>query len=619
MTGTSEENEVGGQGASASPAGKDPVPALPLIARLVRISFPYWSQILAVALFGAAFSAMRYLRAWLIQPALDDIAIPAMAASADVNPIDLVDPDRLILLGGLLFLTLVVTPPAMVGRMYLGNRIVACVRRDVDQTVARRLLHAPLSRHETRSTGDFLSRAMADTQLAMRTLDVLYREMMINVLMLVGGVIAMFTVSWQLASLGLVTVLPLALVLRFFGTRIHRKTERRQESQSDLLQRLVTMLAGIKEIKIFRGQDVEDERFAAETNRYFRRGMRVVWNQVLAKGTTEALNQTLGAVLISLGFYFVLNGLFDLTVGKLANFAAILMTVYKPIKGLTANFSNISESVAGAGRLFDLMDLEDERAGDEGAQAMPNSFDRIRFRDVDFSYAPNAKDASAVLQGVDFEVARGEFVALVGRTGSGKSTLVDLLLRFYAPTQGQIQLDDIDISRIDRNDFLDHVAVVAQEPFLFDETILENIRYGRREATQQEVERAAIAASAHEFIEAQPKGYQTLVGESGSQLSHGQRQRIAIARALLADPDILVFDEATSALDTMTEKAVQEAIDATRGDRTVFVIAHRLSTIREADRILVLEGGRIAESGNHDELLAQGERYAALVAASDRG
>ena len=617
MSGPNEDSGARPKSPEATPARREPVPVLPLLRRLVQISLVYWTQLLAIAFLGVAFAAMRYLRAWLIQPALDEIAIPAMSQAAGADPLDLIDPDRLVMLGGLLVMTLIVSPPAMVGRMYLGTRIVACVRRDVDQLVARRLLHAPLQRHETQSTGDFLSRAMADTQLAMRTLDVLYREMLINIFMLVGGVIAMFAVSWQLASISLITIIPLALLLRYFGTRIHRKTERRQESQSDLLQRLVSLLGGIKEIKVFRGQDKEDARFAEETNRYFRRGMRVVWNQVLAKGTTEALNQTLAAVVICFGFYCALHGLFDLTIGKLATFGAIMMTVYKPVKGLTANFSNIMESVAGAGRLFSLLDLEDERDDDLAVGAMPEFSKSIRFRDVDFGY--DVRDGEGlVLEGVDFEVQKGEFVAIVGRTGSGKSTLLDLLLRFYKPTRGRVEIDGVDLATIERGAFLDHVAVVAQEPFLFDETILENIRYGRPDATREEIERAARVASADGFIMEQPQGYETSVGEFGGQLSHGQRQRIAIARAMLADPDILIFDEATSALDTMTERAVQEAINASRGQRTVFVVAHRLSTIRSADRILVVEGGRIAESGSHDALMAQDGLYRNLVEASDR-
>ena len=619
MTTSGSNEEVGGEVpvSAVRPASRAPAPAMPIIRRLIGISLVYWRQLVGIALLGAAFTLMRYLRAYLIQPALDEIAIPALSQTAGANPMDLVDPDRLMLLGGLLLLTLILTPPAMVGRMYLGTRIVACVRRDLDQGVARRLLHAPLRRHETRSTGDFLSRAMADTHLAVRTLDVLYREMMINVLMLVGGVVAMYTVSWQLATLSLITIIPLAALLRFFGTRIQRKAERRQESQSDLMQLLVSMLGGIREIKVFRGQEREGRRFAEETNRFFRRVMRVVWNQVLAKGATEALNQTLGAAIILLGFYCALNGYFDLTLGKLANFGAIMMTVYKPIKGLSANFSNLMECVAGADRLFTLLDVEDERDDDLASGPMPAFKESIRFRDVDFGYG--AKDGEGlVLKGVDFEVPRGQFVAIVGRTGSGKSTLLDLLLRFHKPTRGRVEIDGVDLATIERDAFLDHVAVVAQEPFLFNETIFENIRYGRPDASREEIEDAARVASAHEFIMEQEQGYETPVGEFGAHLSHGQRQRIAIARAMLADPDILIFDEATSALDTMTERAVQEAIDASRGARTVFVVAHRLSTIRSADRIFVLEGGRIAESGSHESLMEQGGLYRNLVEASER-
>jgi ATP-binding cassette subfamily B protein len=234
----------------------------------------------------------------------------------------------------------------------------------------------------------------------------------------------------------------------------------------------------------------------------------------------------------------------------------------------------------------------------------------IRFRDVHFDYGQGP-----ILTGIDLEVKPGEVIAVVGRTGTGKSTLMDLLLRFHDPTRGSIEIDGVDLRDLKRKSFLEHVAVVTQEPFLFDATILENIRYGKPDATLEQVQAAAAAASADEFIAELPQGYDTPVGEFGLRLSGGQRQRITIARAILAEPEILVFDEATSSLDAKTERAVQLAIESLRGQRTIFLVAHRLTTIRHADRIVVLDEGRVVDVGTHEALLARPGIYRELVGA----
>jgi ABC-type multidrug transport system fused ATPase/permease subunit len=290
----------------------------------------------------------------------------------------------------------------------------------------------------------------------------------------------------------------------------------------------------------------------------------------------------------------------------------ILVTTYKPVKTLTTAYANVMETLAGAERLFYVLDMEEEVPDRPDAQPMSGLSHSIRFRDVHFDYGE-----SEVLRGVDLEVRPGEVIAIVGRTGTGKSTLTDLLLRFHDPTRGSIEVDGVDLRDLQRNSFLDHVAVVTQEPFLFDATIAENIRYGRPDASDQEVCDAAAAASADEFIEKLPKGYDTPVGEFGLRLSGGQRQRITIARAILANPAILVFDEATSALDAKTERAVQVAIEALRGQRTIFLVAHRLTTIRHADRIVVLDEGRVAEIGDHESLMARPGIYRELVGADE--
>jgi subfamily B ATP-binding cassette protein MsbA len=318
-----------------------------------------------------------------------------------------------------------------------------------------------------------------------------------------------------------------------------------------------------------------------------------------------------GTLILGIGGVLALNGRWDITIGTLTAFALILVTTYKPVKTLTSSYANIMESIAGASRLFQILDMEEEPPDRPDARAMAGLSHSIRFRDVHFDYGEGE-----ILRGIDFEVQPGEVIAIVGRTGTGKSTLMDLLLRFHDPTRGSIEIDGIDLRDLQRKSFLDHVAVVTQEPFLFDETIAENIRYGRLDASDKEVRAAAEAASADEFIDQLPEGYATRVGEFGLRLSGGQRQRITIARAILCNPAIFVFDEATSALDAKTERAVQLAIEALRGQRTIFLIAHRLTTIRHADRIVVLDEGRIAEIGDHESLMSHPGIYHELIGAN---
>jgi ABC-type multidrug transport system fused ATPase/permease subunit len=337
--------------------------------------------------------------------------------------------------------------------------------------------------------------------------------------------------------------------------------------------------------------------------------MQVARYRVFARSLVEMLNNAMAIAMLGLGTLLVLRGRFGLTVGDVAAFATILTTTYKPVKGLAKDWVKLLDSQAATDRFFEVMDTPIDVKDAPDAIRVGALRTGVTLDDVSFSYG-----REPVLSHVSLEARPGEVVAIVGRTGAGKTTLIDLLMRFYDPDSGRITYDGIDLRRVERDSLLAQIAVVGQEPFLFDASIRENLRYGRPGASEEEILAAARAAHVDDFVRQLPEGYDTEVGAVGVRLSGGQRQRITIARAILRDPSILIFDEATSSLDSKSERYVQDAIDALLGGhRTVFMIAHRLSTLRHADKIVVLENGTVSQVGTHAELLRAGGLYRELV------
>jgi ATP-binding cassette subfamily B protein len=498
----------------------------------------------------------------------------------------------------------IVTAALNLVQNYLTSWIAAHVGYDLRNAMYDHIQYLPFGYHDHAQTGQLISRCIEDV----RSIQDFAGGSIIQIIQLavltVGVVAVLVSSNAWLALIALLPLIPMVMMTTDFGQRITRLFYDVDNNLGDLSARLQENVTGVEVVRAFAREPYEMARFDQTNQAYFKSRITVIseWSKVMP---TTNLLIVMGTILILLfGGGMVLRG--QMTVGQLVAFNAYLLMLSTPVQQLAWLVNGMGEATAGARRVLEILDYQAEIQSPPDAVSLQTLSGRVEFRSVSLRYQDEKTDA---LLNVDLRVKPNQLIALIGQTGSGKTSLVNLIPRFYDVTEGAVLVDGVDVRQADLVSLRRQIGIVLQTSLLFSDTIRENIRYGRPDASDEEIIRAAKAAQAHEFITKITDGYETLVGERGVTLSGGQRQRIAIARALLMDPRILILDDSTSSVDTQTEKLIQEALDRLMEGRTTFVIAHRLATVRRAALILVMENGRIVQRGRHEELLAQGGLY----------
>jgi subfamily B ATP-binding cassette protein MsbA len=582
--------------------------------RLVRYAAAHRAKLSLSILAMVLVALLSAVSIGAIQPILDLILSPPDAPSFIslpkgvqeyfgplVNSLTWIQgADKLTVVTGLcgVLLVLVILKSAL---LYVHKFIMSYVAEHVMMDVRDDLyavLHTlSLGFFSRRPTGEIMARLMFDVNLVGDTVTIALSHALREPFYILSFGALLFLIHWQLALLTLL-VIPAAFVpIAKFGKKIRYRGLQVQERRAELNTIIQEALAGIRIVKAFVAEEYERLRFGRKNEESFRASVRIARLDALSSPVLEVLGGIGVVGIVILGSFLVLRQI--LTLGELLAFVGALLSTFQPIKRLGGLNNSLQRSMAGVKRVFELMDTRPDLLEARDAVVLPPVRGAVAFRAVSFAYGGGAP----VLRKVSFEVLPGELVAVVGSSGAGKSTLVDLIPRFYDPTDGRVEVDGVDVRTVTLRSLRAQIGIVTQETILFDDTVHNNIAYGQGDVPRERVQEAARTAHAAEFVERLPHGYETPIGERGVRLSGGEKQRLAIARAILRDPPILILDEATSALDAESERLVQDALDRVMKGRTTFVIAHRLSTIVRADRILVLEQGEIVETGTHHQLL----------------
>jgi subfamily B ATP-binding cassette protein MsbA len=565
-----------------------------ILWRIVSYLRNYRLRLLGAFLCSAGVALLQAVNAWLVKPVLDDIFIGRNQELLMILP--------LIILG-----VAILKAFFSYGQSYLMGYVGQWLVADVRQQLFIHIVRLPIRFHDANTSGRLMARVISDVNEMSNAIPSVLKDIFQQGLTFVALIGVAFYQNWKMATVVLV-VLPLSgYVLIRFGKRIRKLSQKGQESIGSMASVLKEAFSGIKVVKAYGQEEKEGQRFFLMNKAFRTAKVKSSQASAMSSPMLEVIGVCGIAFIVWYGGGLVIAG--EMKPGEFFSFLTAMFMAYGPVRKMSGANASVQRALAGAQRVFSVLDLDSELSKDEGKRTLPPIKHKLEFSNVSFTYE-GAKDSS--LDNVNLTVPVGEVVALVGASGSGKTTLVSLVPRFYRPTQGTVTIDDMDIRSVDRSSLRRQIGIVSQETVLFDDLIRNNIAYGRPDATEEQIIEAARAAYAWEFIERLPNGLDTFVGENGLKLSGGQRQRLAIARAILRDPPILILDEATSALDSESEQLVQQALANLMKARTTLVIAHRLSTVQHADRLVVMNRGRIEEIGTHAELLKKGGLYTRL-------